>query len=236
MGSFYVYVWFRPWNGQPCYVGKGQGNRYQHWGRSRNLHLLRLIKKSGGELPTVIIRNRLSEKMAHKIEMVFIKAIGRGKLGPLVNGTDGGEGKAGAVHSAKTKRKISIKAIGRVITDEVKLKISRALKGRKKHSGHGANVSAGLKGHKVSALTRKLIGDANRGRKHPNRPPVTEEVKARLREANLGKRVSKKTRAKMSAAHLGKKHVKRWSEESRERQRQIRLEMSRKKRCQLLQV
>ena len=48
---------------------------------------------------------------------------------------------------------------------------------------------------------------ANMSAAQQRRPPVSEETKLKLREANLGKSPSAETRAKISAAHTGRKHT-----------------------------
>lgn len=104
---FYVYVMFRPWNGEPCYIGKGQGKRAQVLYRGHNPHLARIIAKAGAPIPTVILQGGLAEDEAFMVERAFIAALGRGKNGPLVNLTDGGEGRSGTKHSAATIKLMS---------------------------------------------------------------------------------------------------------------------------------
>jgi hypothetical protein len=103
---YYVYLWFRP-SGAPCYVGKGKKDRWLDFSRPYNRRLARIIAAAGGELPAVILREGLSEKEAHATEILFIAAIGRGKNGPLVNMTDGGEGFSGGSHTAQTRSRMS---------------------------------------------------------------------------------------------------------------------------------
>lgn len=103
--NFYVYVYFRPDTGEPCYVGKGQGNRYlNHLVYSDNKHLTRIINKYG--LPPIIkVSCNLTEDKAFQTEIALIAAIGREPLGPLVNMTDGGEGIPGFRWSEEGKKK-----------------------------------------------------------------------------------------------------------------------------------
>ena len=111
--EFYVYALFRPWTGEPCYIGKGKGYRIrEHQYRTRagvhqNKHLSAIIRKAGGEIPAIILRSGLTESQAFETEMALISAIGRGTSGPLVNMTGGGEGSCGAAHSDATRIKIS---------------------------------------------------------------------------------------------------------------------------------
>lgn len=96
---YYVYVLFRPWDGSPCYVGKGKGARWlAHEERGgnprRNKHLANIIKKAkrlGLEIPKIKVRQYLTETEAFETEIALIAAIGRGK-GLLVNITIGGDG------------------------------------------------------------------------------------------------------------------------------------------------
>lgn len=113
--TYYVYVVFRPWDGSPCYVGKGHGDRWKKFspGDRSNLHLLNIAAKAkrlGMELPVVKARNGLTETEAFEIERAFIAAIGRGKEGSLVNLSDGGDGPSGARHSKKARARIGAKS------------------------------------------------------------------------------------------------------------------------------
>src|SRR5580700_10134081 len=100
----FVYKLIRPWNGRTCYIGKGSNKDRpsQHFWDARsekhcNKHLQSIIKKAGGILPVVIIRDNLTESESFKVEIALIAAIGRAdqKKGPLCNHTDGGEGTRG---------------------------------------------------------------------------------------------------------------------------------------------
>src|ERR1035437_8032610 len=133
MQAFYVYIYFRPDTGTPCYVGKGRGKR---WLKSRsNAHLCNLIAKFG-TAPCVKIRSGLSEAEAFATEIALIKAIGRGQHGPLFNLTDGGDGASGAKRTDETRAKMSAalkgkqNALGRIATAETRAKISAALRGK----------------------------------------------------------------------------------------------------------
>lgn len=110
---FYVYIFFRL-DGSPCYVGKGQGRRWlQHeckktTAKHPNHRLAKIIEEANGiELPKVKIRENLTNAEACEIEIAFIKAIGRGHKGPLVNMTDGGEGNIGWNPTQETRQKMS---------------------------------------------------------------------------------------------------------------------------------
>lgn len=130
--DFYVYVKFRPWNCVPCYVGKGHGKRaFSHEAKSHNPHLERIIRKAGGELPTVFPREGLTEAEAFETEVALIKAIGRKKNGgPLVNMTDGGEGVSGFVPSPEQIAKQISCHTGRKRSAETRARMSIAQRGR----------------------------------------------------------------------------------------------------------
>src|ERR1700761_7893189 len=103
--EFYLYVYFRL-NGSPCYIGKGCGQRWlshEQKNRCSNHRLRALIERAGGELPKLKIREGLTNDEASAMEIAFIAAIGRGRKGPLVNMTDGGEGTVGNVLSAESR-------------------------------------------------------------------------------------------------------------------------------------
>ncbi len=116
LNCFYVYVAFRPWDGSPCYVGKGKGRRWQKFSpadRRNNRHLLRIVAKArrlGLDFPVIKVRENLTEDEAFQTERAFIAAIGRGKNGPLVNLTDGGDGPVGQKMSAKARKLIGKKS------------------------------------------------------------------------------------------------------------------------------
>jgi hypothetical protein len=99
--KYYAYTLFHPLHGYPCYVGKGQDDR---WWRSatfsKNRRLKALIAKYGrGNVPVVIVCDGLPEAEALNLEIELIRAIGRADQGrgPLFNNTDGGEGGSGII-------------------------------------------------------------------------------------------------------------------------------------------
>jgi hypothetical protein len=124
--DFYVYVIFRR-SGGPCYVGKGRGGRWQQHARGyHNQHLERIYIKEGGGLPVVKVREGLTNAEACETEIVLIRTICRGKSGPLVNMTDGGEGQLGNSPSEETRSKRRAKMLGHKPSPEVIEAIRRA--------------------------------------------------------------------------------------------------------------
>jgi len=175
--DFYVYVIFRP-DGMPCYVGKGCGSRWMHHerkGKCSNHRLAQIIAKADGPLPKVKLREKLTSAEACAIEVAFIAAIGRGRHGPLVNMTNGGEGLGGVP-----------------MTDEIKGKIARANKGRRFTEEHRENIS---KARKAMFEQRKAAGI---------KTMLSDEHRAAIGRGHKGKVISSDARAKMSAAKKGR--------------------------------
>jgi len=186
MSNFYIYAHYKT-DGSVFYVGKGKGKRaYEKRGRSQLWG--RTVAKHG--LVVEILANNLDENIAFRMEEDFIYLYGRIdlKTGCLVNMTNGGEGKSGAICSAETKAKHSNPS------DETRAKKSAALKGNKCHLG---------KPH--SKESRAKISASHTGAKR------TAEHRAKNSAANKGRTFSDEHRARMSAAaknrYLNKKKI-----------------------------
>lgn len=223
---FYVYVLFRPWNGQPCYVGKGFGRRWRRHNavaeRHSNKHLANIFRKAGGEIPSVIVRNQLTEKEAFDLERILIGIIGRHNIGkgPLANLTDGGDGVSGLRHNDEFRAQAAIRAAkmgaaqrGKVHSTETRERMSKsayralqnpALREKRRLAHIGLHLSPEVKA-KISA--------ANKGRKHTEETRAkmsaakTPEMCAKLGESNKTRDYTPEIRAKMRANRLGKKHT-----------------------------
>jgi len=125
MKKYYVYVFLdksKPGNFnygdlnfdyEPFYIGKGTGDRIATSSLDREspfkVNKIKKIKKSGGEILKIKLFENLENEAALEKEIEVIKKIGRRdlKVGPLVNQTDGGDGRLTSPHSDETKRKIS---------------------------------------------------------------------------------------------------------------------------------
>lgn len=183
--DFYVYVLFDA-NGLPFYVGMGRKNRWKaHEAEARTTipdgyrsfnpkkdRIVRQILTDGWpEVPKIKLHENLDRPTALSYEMALIAAIGRGKNGPLVNMTIGGDG-------ALTDDPEQLAQRG--------LKISAAKKGKllgPMSDHHKARIGLGNMGRVVSEETRRKIGNANRGRKLP---PQSAEVIAKRRASLTG--------------------------------------------------
>ena len=219
MPEFYIYSLYRPWNGLPCYIGKGKGKRWLYHerlgARHYNTFLANIFKKAarlGLEVKKKKLYRSLTEQEALELEVMLIKKIGRKPNGPLVNLTDGGDGVSGLKFSIEARTKISIAHKGKVITME-----QRAKMGRPMTDARRALLSAANKGKVVSQETRDKIRKARLGVKRPDISlsqlgrKFSPETKAKMRAAKLGKAQSPEHRAKRMASFLAtceKKKVK----------------------------
>ena len=170
---FYVYAYLRN-DHSPYYIGKGKGNRAY-----AKTHRIQLPKDKS--LIKLIARNLL-EHESFLLERKLILYYGRKDLGTgiLRNLTNGGEG-----------------ASGHVFTDDAKLKISKANKGKygnrtgmKNSEEHKKKISLALKGREMPSLKGK---------------PRTQEVKDKIASTNKGKKRSEFTKLMLSLSHKGLK-------------------------------
>ena len=129
--DFYIYAHFKKTNNKLFYIGKGSGNRSNNK-KNRNIYWKRIVSKHDYYIK--IIKNNLSEKIAHKEEVFYIKHFKM--IGcKLCNMTDGGEGVSGLKHSNLTKEILSKKGLGRKASKETKNKMALRMKGNKNSLG-----------------------------------------------------------------------------------------------------
>lgn len=104
-----------------------------------------------------------------------------------LNLSDGGDGAPGFIHTANTRAKMSIAARNR--SPETLAKMSAARQGMQFSLEHRTNLSIAAKNRTSRPKGYK-------------RPP---ETIAKMRAANLGKKISPETRSKISASTIGKR-------------------------------
>ena len=135
------------------------------------------------------------------------------------------------IHSEETKRKLSIAHMGKEISQEQRVKQSKALKGRKITGAWlekmkiarrnrkippevGRKISQSLKGKKASEKARKNMALAQMGRKHTEeskrkmstvKKDISDETRRKMSKAQKGKKMSLEARKKMSAWQVGRK-------------------------------
>jgi hypothetical protein len=227
---FCVYIFF-DLCGIPRYVGRGTKNRWkQHLLCNTNPRLAALIRKSGKNIPVVIVRSNLTHDEANETEVAFIKAIGRGKNGPLYNFTDGGEGTVGLEWSLKDRQDVSRQKTGTKMSTSFCEKMRQIQTGKK----HRPETIEKMKKSAESCApasdeTRQKMKDAWEIRRLT---PVSEETRRKKSLASKGKPKSPEHAAKL-AAHLSRVSksrigIKR-SQESKDKQEATRLRNGKKK-------
>jgi hypothetical protein len=190
----YVYRHIRLDTMQPFYVGIGSDSSefYKRANNKtkRNEYWKRIVEKSGYRVDILVDGLTRSEALEKEIE--FIKIYGRVNIntGILCNLTDGGEGTLGSVRTpeqrAKLKGVIGMWMVGKKASEETKRKIS-------------------IKSSNISEETRKKLSIASSNKKHTyetilkmrisqQKPPMTDEVKQKLREIHLNLSQEKRDR------------------------------------------
>jgi hypothetical protein len=218
--EFYVYVLSRP-DSRPCYVGKGKNRRMEgNIRKSHNPYLARIINLAGGSIPCRKVVENVTEDEAFELECFLIKEIGRIPHGPLVNGTNGGDGVVGHIRTAEQRARMSIARRGRVVPEEQRRRQSETMKGCTFSDEHKAAISAAKKGKStgpLSALHIEAIASANRGKKrtgtaleairqaHANMSDEARALKSqRVSAALTGKPLTESHRATISRIQKGR--------------------------------
>jgi len=158
--QYYIYQHRAADTGAIFYVGKGKDKRHADKNK-RSRYWKFYVEKHG--FTSEIIANGLDEELAFLAEMECID-IYRKRGIKLVNLSNGGEGCSGYSHphSEESKKKMSIarlgntNKLGKKISNESKLKISIAKKGKSLSEKHKKSISKGLIGNKHTA---KLTDD-----------------------------------------------------------------------------
>lgn len=171
MDSFYVYV-YHDSDGNPFYVGKGNGNRskvHLHACQNskrrsyRTMFYTKLRKMARlGETPSIsILEENLTEKDAFQREKHYIAFWGRRdiKTGCLCNHSDGGEGQTGHQHSLKSRQRMR-----EVQTPRLR-EMAKAQRGKKLSASHRAKMSVAAKGRERKLESIKKTAAAHRGMK-----------------------------------------------------------------------
>lgn len=105
---------------EPFYIGKGKGNRIKYTLYDKTnfkKNKINKLKENSIDIISIIIKDNLSNDESIFLEKELISIIGRRSynLGPLINLTDGGDGRINSPHSEETKIKISSNRKGKSI-------------------------------------------------------------------------------------------------------------------------
>lgn len=186
--DYVVYIHRNRMNKIPFYVGMGNKNRpYCFKSRGKIWHN---YKNKYGNPIVEIYKTNLNIHEAFYLEAFLIRSFGRKRIednGILVNKRISDLGFSGFKHSEESKKKISnhFKGIngantGRKHTKETRRNMSLAHKGKPQSEAS----KIGLKKYFLSVKGTKFR-------------VTSEETKQKLREANIGKKLSEETKAKI---------------------------------------
>lgn len=179
--EFYTYAYLRE-DRTPYYIGKGKGRRA--WDKDR-----KGARRPKDNSRILILKRNLTEKEAFRHEKYMIFLLGRKNLGTgiLRNLTDGGEGSSGYVPTEETRLKLSDASRGRKHTKESRIKISKAKMGerhpyfRKRLDENHRRKMSEVKRGKKNCNSKSFVFISPSGEKFL----VTGEFKAFCREQGI---------------------------------------------------
>ena len=177
---------------EPFYVGKGQGFRYRDTS-SRNDHVCNLMNLLGDSSIVVHFSEFepcLSEDLAFSLEVSLISLIGRRDLGtgPLLNLTDGGEGRIGFVFTDDLRSLISDRTVTAMASPEFRLMLSDRQKvGWERSDSARSVIAESNRTREVSAITRSKYSEffSSLPRTTTHRQRISESLK-RFHEKKCG--------------------------------------------------
>jgi hypothetical protein len=143
-----VYEHIRNDTNEVFYVGMGEEEKRAFSKHGRNPHWKNIVNKVGYTVN--IVYKDIEHKEAKKIEILLIEKYGRKNLGigNLVNMTDGGEG-----------------ALGHIVSDDIRQKLSEAGKGKKQSSETIAKRVEKTLGKTRSKEARQKMSEGSKCRK-----------------------------------------------------------------------
>lgn len=180
---------------EPIYIGKGKGKRPQkHYTlykliNNRFYSKIESIIKSGMKPNFSILIDNLNELDALRLEIEYIKIIGRIENGgSLTNLTDGGKGNSGFHHSDITKKRMSEKRKGRKIgpmSEEQKLYLS-IIKTGTRYPNHKPYTYTVESKNRMIEKGKLRIGDKNPMYKRKHKES-SKELMGKNRNKKFGK-------------------------------------------------
>jgi hypothetical protein len=194
---FYVYEHLRVDNGSIFYVGKGTGHRSRVASKyHRNPFWINTTASAGGFTVRMVAEN-LPEDLAFLVEIERIDQLR--KMGVrLCNLTDGGDGTSGWVKTPEWREKVGKAHRGKVISQEVRDKISRSVRstGYRHSEDARKRMSTARMGHKN-----------NVGRKQPEAERIKRAESLMGNKSRTGQKRSDYERSAVSAALKGRKQA-----------------------------
>jgi hypothetical protein len=212
MQKYYTYAYLRI-DRTPYYIGKGSGNRAYK------------VHQKGIQLPKdksriIFLKRNLTEQEAFKHEVYMIAVFGRIDLGTgiLHNRTNGGDGASGFIFTEESKLKMSEAQKGKILSEQHKRKISESTKGVSKTEETKARMSEAQKGKLFSEESKLKMSEAQKGKKHTEETKrkkseslkllwENEEFKEKMSKLARGRKHTEETKAKISKASSSRTHT-----------------------------